>query len=185
MMSVSQNDSSSRVNVFFRSFVTRALRCVEPTSAEFQPQLLTDLSRLSNGCSLYVWCLVCPRSHSALPLCLHFHRPFAHIRSSFCRTFFMDSSSLLCLPSPLLCFSLFFRSASYPSSSSPSLLLLPLSSPSNLISLRPFLLLLLCPPPSIPYFSFFMSSFPRYHSGAGGSSPLSPRFSSLVSSIDI
>jgi len=28
----------------------------------------------------------------------------------------------------------------------PSLLLLPLSSPSNLISLRPFLLLLLCPP---------------------------------------
>ena len=66
----------------------------------------------------------------------------------------------------------------------PSLLLLPLSSPSNLISLRPFLLLLLCPP-STPYFSFFMSSFPRYHSGAGGSSPLSPRFSSLVSSIDI
>ena len=185
MMSVSQNDSSSRVNVFFRSFVTRALRCVEPTSTEFQPQLLTDLSRLSNGCSLYVWCLVCPRSHSALPLCLHFHRPFAHIRSSFCRTFFMDSSSLLCLPSPLLCFSLFFRSASYPSSSSPSLLLLPLSSPSSLISLRPFLLLLLCPLPSIPYFSFFMSSFPRYHSGAGGSSPLSPRFSSLVSSIDI
>ena len=54
-----------------------------PTSTEFQPQLLTDLSRLSNGCSLYVWCLVCPRSHSALPLCLHFHRPFAHIRSSF------------------------------------------------------------------------------------------------------
>ena len=98
MMSVSQNDSSSRVNVFFRSFVTRALRCVEPTSTEFQPQLLTDLSRLSNGCSLYVWCLVCPRSHSALPLCLHFHRPFAHIRSSFRRTFFMDSSSLLCLP---------------------------------------------------------------------------------------
>lgn len=72
-----------------------------PTSTEFQPQLLTDLSRLSNGCSLYVWCLVCPRSHSALPLCLHFHRPFAHIRSSFRRTFFMDSSSLLCLP-PLL-----------------------------------------------------------------------------------
>lgn len=69
-----------------------------PTSTEFQPQLLTDLSRLSNGCSLYVWCLVCPRSHSALPLCLHFHRPFAHIRSSFCRTFLMDSSSLLCLP---------------------------------------------------------------------------------------
>ena len=67
----------------------------------------------------------------------------------------------------------------------PSLLLLPLSSPSNLISLRPFILLLLCPPHSIPYFSFFMSSFPRYHSGAGGSSPLSPRFSSLVSSIDI
>ena len=150
-----------------------------PTSTEFQPQLLTDLFRLSNGCSLYVWCLVCPRSHSALPLCLHFHRPFAHIRSSFCRTFFMDSSSLICLPSPLLCFSLFFRFAS-----SPSLLLLPLSSPSNLISLRPFLLLLLCPP-STPYFSFFMSSFPRYHSGAGGSSPLSPRFSSLVSSIDI
>ena len=54
-----------------------------PTSTEFQPQLLTDLSRLSNRCSLYVWCLVCPRSHSALPLCLHFHRPFAHIRSSF------------------------------------------------------------------------------------------------------
>ena len=154
MMSVSQNDSSSRVNVFFRSFVTRALRCVEPTSTEFQPQLLTDLSRLSNRCSLYVWCLVCPRSHSALPLCLHFHRPFAHIRSSFCRTFFMDSSSLLCLPSPLLCFSLFFRSASYPSSSSPSLLLLPLSSPSNLISLRPFLLLLLCPPPLYPISPF-------------------------------
>lgn len=125
-----------------------------PTSTEFQPQLLTDLSRLSNRCSLYVWCLVCPRSHSALPLCLHFHRPFAHIRSSFCRTFFMDSSSLLCLPSPLLCFSLFFRSASYPSSSSPSLLLLPLSSPSNLISLRPFLLLLLCPPPLYPISPF-------------------------------
>ena len=88
-----------------------------PTSTEFQPQLLTDLSRLSNRCSLYVWCLVCPRSHSALPLCLHFHRPFAHIRSSFCRTFFMDSSSLLCLPSPLLCFSLFFRFASSPLSS--------------------------------------------------------------------
>ena len=145
MMSVSQNDSSSRVNVFSRSLVTRALRCVE--SHEHRASATAaDISRLGNGCSLYVWCLVCPRSHSALPLCLHFHRPFAHIRSSFCRTFFMDSSSLLCLPSPLLCFSLFFRSASYPSSSSPSLLLLPLSSPSNLISLRPFLLLLLCPP---------------------------------------
>ena len=184
MMSVSQNDSSSRVNVFFRSLVSRALRCVESHEHRVSAAA-ADISRLGNGCSLYVWCLVCPRSHSALPLCLHFHRPFAHIRSSFRRTFFMDSSSLLCLPSPLLCFSLFFRSASYPSSSSPSLLLLPLSSPSNLISLRPFLLLLLCPPPSIPYFSFFMSSFPRYHSGAGGSSPLSPRFSSLVSSIDI
>lgn len=154
-----------------------------PTSTEFQPQLLTDLSRLSNRCSLYVWCLVCPRSHSALPLCLHFHRPFAHIRSSFRRTFFMDSSSLICLPSPLLCFSLFFRFASYPSSSPLSSFfpcLLPLISS----LLRPFLLLLLCPP-STPYFSFFMSSFPRYHSGAGGSSPLSPRFSSLVPSIDI
>ena len=126
-----------------------------PTSTEFQPQLLTDLSRLSNRCSLYVWCLVCPRSHSALPLCLHFHRPFAHIRSSFCRTFFMDSSSLICLPSPLLCFSLFFRFASYPSSSSPSLLLLPLSSPSNLISLRHFLLLLLCPPSLYTLFLLF------------------------------
>ena len=126
-----------------------------PTSTEFQPQLLTDLSRLSNGCSLYVWCLVCPRSHSALPLCLHFHRPFAHIRSSFRRTFFTDSSSFLRLPSPLLCFSLFFRSASYPSSSSPSLLLLPLSSPSNLISLRPFLLLLLCPPSLYTLFLLF------------------------------
>ena len=126
-----------------------------PTSTEFQPQLLTDLSRLSNGCSLYVWCLVCPRSHSALPLCLHFHRPFAHIRSSFRRTFFTDSSSFLRLPSPLLCFSLFFRFASYPSSSSPSLLLLPLSSPSNLISLRPFLLLLLCPPSLYTLFLLF------------------------------
>ena len=153
MMSVSQNDSSSRVNVFFRSFVTRALRCVESHEHRVSATA-ADISRLGNGCSLYVWCLVCPRSHSALPLCLHFHRPFAHIRSSFCRTFFMDSSSLLCLPSPLLCFSLFFRSASYPSSSSPSLLLLPLSSPSNLISLRPFLLLLLCPPPLYPISPF-------------------------------
>ena len=154
-----------------------------PTSTEFQPQLLTDLSRLSNRCSLYVWCLVCPRSHSALPLCLHFHRPFAHIRSSFCRTFFMDSSSLLCLPSPLLCFSLFFRFASYPSSSPLSSFfpcLLPLISSLYVLSF-----FYCSAPPSIPYFSFFMSSFPRYHSGAGGSSPLSPRFSSLVSSIDI
>ena len=148
-----------------------------PTSTEFQPQLLTDLSRLSNGCSLYVWCLVCPRSHSALPLCLHFHRPFAHIRSSFRPTSWIPLPFSACLlhfyVSPFSSFRLV-----------PSLLLLPLSSPSNLISLRPFLLLLLCPP-STPYFSFFMSSFPRYHSGAGGSSPLSPRFSSLVSSIDI
>ena len=154
-----------------------------PTSTEFQPQLLTDLSRLSNGCSLYVWCLVCPRSHSALPLCLHFHRPFAHIRSSFCRTFFMDSSSLLCLPSPLLCFSLFFRFASYPSSSPLSSFfpcLLPLVSSLYVLSF-----FYCSAPPSIPYFSFFMSSFRRYHSGAGGSPPLSPRFSSLVSSIDI
>ena len=117
-----------------------------PTSTEFQPQLLTDLSRLSNGCSLYVWCLVCPRSHSALPLCLHFHRPFAHIRSSFRRTFFTDSSSFLRLPSPLLCFSLFFRFASSPLSSFFPCLLPLISSLSNLISLRPFLLLLLCPP---------------------------------------
>ena len=60
-----------------------------PTSTEFQPQLLTDLSRLSNRCSLYVWCLVCPRSHSALPLCLStfivplpiFARPFVVLSS--------------------------------------------------------------------------------------------------------
>ena len=116
MMCVSQNDSSSRVNVFFRSLVTRALRCVE--SHEHRASATAaDISRLGNGCSLYVWCLVCPRSHSALPLCLHFHRPFAHIRSSFRRTFFTDSSSFLRLPSPLLCFSLFFRFATSPLSS--------------------------------------------------------------------
>ena len=110
-----------------------------PTSTEFQPQLLTDLSRLSNRCSLYVWCLVCPRSHSALPLCLHFHRPFAHIRSSFRPTSWIPLPFSACLlhfyVSPFSSFRLV-----------PSLLLLPLSSPSNLISLRPFLLLLLCPP---------------------------------------
>ena len=82
MMCVSQNDSSSRVNVFFRSLVTRALRCVESHEHRVSATA-ADISRLGNGCSLYVWCLVCPRSHSALPLCLHFHRPFAHIRSSF------------------------------------------------------------------------------------------------------
>ena len=178
MMCVSQNDSSSRVNVFFRSLVTRALRCVESHEHRVSATA-ADLSRLSNGCSLYVWCLVCPRSHSALPLCLHFHRPFAHIRSSFRRTFFTDSSSFLRLPSPLLCFSLFFRFASSPLSSFFPCLL-------PLISSLYVLSFFYCSaPPSIPYFSFFMSSFPRYHSGAGGSSPLSPRFSSLVSSIDI
>ena len=150
-----------------------------PTSTEFQPQLLTDLSRLSNGCSLYVWCLVCPRSHSALPLCLS---TFIVPLPIFARPFVVLSSWI---PPPFSACPLHFSVSPFSSFRLvPSLLLLPLSSPSNLISLRPFLLLLLCPP-SIPYFSFFMSSFPRYHSGAGGSSPLSPRFSSLVSSIDI
>ena len=156
MMCVSQNDSSSRVNVFFRSLVSRALRCVESHEHRVSAAA-ADISRLGNGCSLYVWCLVCPRSHSALPLCLHFHRPFAHIRSSFCRTFFMDSSSLLCLPSPLLCFSLFFRSASYPSSS-------PLS------SFFPCLLPLIS---SLYVLSFFYCSAPPLH-------PISP-FSCLPS----
>ena len=88
-----------------------------------------------------------------LILLYHFVSP---LPSSLCpyslvlSTYFMDSSSLICLPSPLLCFSLFFRFAS-----SPSLLLLPLSSPSNLISLRPFLLLLLCPPSLYTLFLLF------------------------------
>ena len=155
-----------------------------PTSTEFQPQLLTDLSRLSNRCSLYVWCLVCPRSHSALPLCLHFHRPFAHIRSSFRPTSWIPLPFSACLlhfyVSP---FSSVLPRTHHPrphlSSFFPCLL--------PLISSLYVLSFFYCsaPLPSIPYFSFFMSSFPRYHSGAGGSSPLSPRFSSLVSSIDI
>ena len=150
-----------------------------PTSTEFQPQLLTDLSRLSNGCSLYVWCLVCPRSHSALPLCLHFHRPFAHIRSSFRPTSW--------IPLPLSACPLHFSVSPFssvlprPHLSSFFPCLLPLISSLYVLSF----FYCSAPLPSIPYFSFFMSSFPRYHSGAGGSSPLSPRFSSLVSSIDI
>jgi len=138
MMSVSQNDSSSRVNVFFRSLVSRALRCVESHEHRVSATA-ADISRLGNGCSLYVWCLVCPRSHSALPRCLHFHRHFAQIRSSFRPTSWIPLPFSACLlhfyVSPFSSFRLV-----------PSLLLLPLSSPSNLISLRPFLLLLLCPP---------------------------------------
>ena len=154
-----------------------------PTSTEFQPQLLTDLSRLSNGCSLYVWCLVCPRSHSALPLCLHFHRPFAHIRSSFRPTSWIPLPFSAChLHFSVSPFSSVLPRTHHPrphlSSFFPCLL--------PLISSLYVLSFFYCSaPPSIPYFSFFMSSFPRYHSGAGGSSPLSPRFSSLVSSIDI
>lgn len=96
MMCVSQNDSSSRVNVFFRSLVTRALRCVESHEHRVSATA-ADISRLGNGCSLYVWCLVCPRSHSALPLCLHFHRPFAHIRSSFRPTSWIPLPFSACL----------------------------------------------------------------------------------------
>ena len=87
-----------------------------PTSTEFQPQLLTDLSRLSNGCSLYVWCLVCPRSHSALPLCLStfivplpiFARPFVVLSSwiplplSACPLHFSVSPFSSVLPRPHL-----------------------------------------------------------------------------------
>ena len=182
MMCVSQNDSSSRVNVFFRSLVTRALRCVESHEHRVSATA-ADLSRLSNGCSLYVWCLVCPRSHSALPLCLHFHRPFAHIRSSFRPTSW--------IPLPLSACPLHFSVSPFssvlprthhprPHLSSFFPCLLPLISSLYVLSF-----FYCSAPPSIPYFSFFMSSFPRYHSGAGGSSPLSPRFSSLVSSIDI
>ena len=184
MMSVSQNDSSSRVNVFFRSFVTRALRCVEPHEHRVSATA-ADLSRLSNGCSLYVWCLVCPRSHSALPLCLS---TFIVPLPIFARPFVVLSSWI---PLPLSACPLHFSVSPFssvlprthhprPHLSSFFPCLLPLISSLYVLSF-----FYCSAPPSIPYFSFFMSSFPRYHSGAGGSSPLSPRFSSLVSSIDI
>ena len=147
MMCVSQNDSSSRVNVFFRSLVTRALRCVESHEHRVSATA-ADLSWLSNGCSL---CLV-----PCLPSISFCFTTLSPLSSSLCPYSLVLSSyflhGFLFLSPPALSTSLFLPFL--PFRLVPSLLLLPLSSPSNLISLRPFILLLLCPPTLYPISPF-------------------------------
>ena len=99
MMCVSQNDSSSRVNVFFRSLVTRALRCVESHEHRVSATA-ADLSWLSNGCSL---CLV-----PCLP------------SISFCFTTLSPLSSSLC-PYSLVLSSYFLHGFLFPSLPAPSI----------------------------------------------------------------
>ena len=121
-----------------------------PTSTEFQPQLLTSLG-YAMGAVYMCGALF------ALDLILlyHFVSTFIVPLPIFARPFDLLHGFLF--PSlPAFSTSMFlpFLPFCLVPILVPSLLLLPLSSPSNLISLRPFILLLLCPPTLYPISPF-------------------------------